>query len=223
MTFRMLSIGFLLMGAACASSPAPISTSSKTKARLATPSVSPMPSIPNRTKDLYTPLPKDWDYALPDRAVYNQKDKRWAKDTLGNTKDSMAAYGCLVTATSMALSNLGFQTDPKDFNARMTKVDGFTSRGWMVWSGIEKVTDGKATFKFYDTVSDDIIEGCMADGFYPLARFILPNGRDHWSMIVGRSSKGFHMRDPLRVSKQPLIFPRGSDAFKSVRCVGMTG
>jgi len=176
--------------------------------------------MPSRT---YSPVPSDWDYALPDRAIYNQKDKRWAKDTLGNTSDSMAGYGCLVTATAMALTNLGFQTDPADFNARMTKAGGFNKRGWMVWSGIEKVTNNKATYKFYDTVSDEIIEGCMADGFYPLARFILPNGRDHWSMIVGKSDKGFHMRDPLRVSEQPLIFPRGSDAFKSVRCVGMAG
>lgn len=135
----------------------------------------------------------------------------------------MAAYGCLVTATAMALSNLGFQTDPKDFNARMGKVGGFNARGWMVWSGIEKVTANKATFKFYNTVSDEIIEGCMDAGFYPLARFILPNGRTHWAVIVGKSSRGYHMRDPLRESSVPLIFPRGADAFKSIRCVGLKG
>lgn len=221
MTLRMLSLSFVLFCASCASSPAPISTKTKTKAE---PSISSITQAPPKDgPKFFTPVPKDWDYALLDRAIYNQKDKRWAKDTLGNTKDSMAAYGCLVTATAMALTNLGFQTNPKDFNARMSQVGGFNARGWMVWSGIEKVTDGKATFKFYDTVSDEIIEGCLADGFYPLARFILPNGRDHWSMIVGKSDKGFHMRDPLRVSEHPLIFPRGSDAFKSVRCVGMAG
>ena len=216
MSRALYLFGFAVLVVACSSAPQPIQTP---QSRASLPS-SPNASVKSRT---FSPVPRDWDYALPDRAIYSQKDKRWAKDTLGNTKDSMAGYGCLVTATAMALTNLGFKTDPKDFNARMTKVGGFNTRGWMVWSGIEKVTDGKATYKFYDTVSDEIIEGCLAEGFYPLARFILPNGRDHWSMIVGKSDKGFHMRDPLRVSKQPLIFPRGSDAFKSVRCVGMAG
>jgi hypothetical protein len=28
------------------------------------------------------------------------------------------------------------------------------------------------------------------------------------------------MRDPLRASSSPLIFPRDSSAFKSLRCIG---
>ena len=60
------------------------------------------------------------------------------------------------------------------------------------------------------------------DGYYPLVQFYLPSGRSHWAMIVRYSEQGFHMRDPLRTSKSPLIFPRGTDAFKAVRCVGLT-
>ncbi len=159
--------------------------------------------------------------SLPDRVVYNQKDERWAHHKLGKTSDNLGQDGCLVTATAMALTNLGFQTDPADLNARLTRADGFTQRGWLIWSGIETVTQGRAHARYYDSVSEDIIQGCLRDGYYPLARFYLPNGRSHWSMIVSQSEQGFHMRDPLRVSRVPLIFPRGTDAFKAVRCVGL--
>lgn len=159
--------------------------------------------------------------SLPDKTAFLQKDKRWADERLGKTRDTMGSDGCLVTAAAMALGNLGFETDPSDLNKRLTETDSFTKQGWLIWSGIEKVTDGRATARYYDSVSTDIIDGCMRDGFYPLARFILPNGRSHWAMVVKRDRRGFHMRDPLQPHKTPLIFPRGVKAFKSIRCVGV--
>ena len=57
---------------------------------------------------------------LRDSVIYSQKDPRWATDKLGSTSDTMGSEGCLVTATAMALTNLGFKTNPKDFNARLT-------------------------------------------------------------------------------------------------------
>ena len=158
---------------------------------------------------------------MPDRAVFLQKDPRWGSDQLGHSADSMASDGCLVTATSMALANLGFQTNPKDLNARLTETDSFTPRGWLIWDGIRKVTAGRAEAVFHDEVSEQIINGCMMDGQYPLVQFYLKNGRSHWAMVVKRDAQGYHMRDPLRPSNSPLIFPRSSDAFKAVRCVGL--
>jgi hypothetical protein len=169
----------------------------------------------------YTPIPKG-ALALPDRTVFSQKDPRWAHEKLGRTQtDTLGTDGCLVTATSMALGNLGFETNPSDLNARLTQVAGFTSRGWLIWDGIRKVTDNRAVAKFYDEVNEPTIQQCLTDGYYPLVQFYLPNGRTHWAMIVQQSEKGFHMRDPLRTSNKPLIFPRSTDAFKAVRCVGL--
>jgi hypothetical protein len=159
--------------------------------------------------------------SLPDKTAFLQKDKRWADEYLGRTRDTMGSDGCLVTATAMALGNLGFETDPSDLNKRLTETDSFTKQGWLIWSGIDKVTDGRATARYYDDVSTEIIDGCMRDGYYPLTRFILPNGRSHWAMVVKRDRRGFHMRDPLQPHKHPLIFPRGVEAFKAVRCVGV--
>ena len=178
---------------------------------------------------LYTPIPRTNNYnaqqgtlSLPDRAAFLQKDKRWANDRLGNTaSDTMGTDGCLVTASAMALKNLGFQTDPGDLNKRLTAADSFTPRGWLIWSGISKVTGGKAKARFYSEMNAGIIDGCLRDGFYPMARFILPNGRTHWAVIIKRDARGYHMRDPLHPSRSPLLFPRGAEAFKAVRCIGL--
>lgn len=200
---RAAFIGLTALGlASCGSTPGPISESIHTDRN-------------------FTPIPKG-ALSLPDRTVFAQKDPRWAAEMLGRTKgDTLGSDGCLVTAASMALGNLGFQTNPSDLNARLTQADSFTSRGWLIWDGIRKVTDDRAQARFYDEVNPQIIQQCLTDGYYPLVQFYLPNGRSHWAMIVRYSEKGFHMRDPLRTSNKPLIFPRGTDAFKAVRCVGL--
>jgi hypothetical protein len=169
-----------------------------------------------------TPIPRG-GLSLPDRSAFLQKDPRWGPEPLGNSSDTMASDGCLVTATAMALANLGFQTNPSDLNARLTKADSFTPRGWLIWDGIRKVTGSRAEAIFHDEVSEGIINGCMKKGQYPLVQFYLKNGRSHWAMILRRDGRGYHMRDPLRPSKSPLIFPRSSEAFKAVRCVGLKG
>lgn len=168
-----------------------------------------------------TPLPRPPGVlSLADRTAFSQKDPRWASHAMGGSGDLMETDGCLVTAAAMVLGNLGFETDPGDLNKRLKANSGYTDQGWLIWSAIGKVTDNQATARYFDDVSSEIIEGCMADGYYPLARFILPNGRSHWAMIVRKSQYGYHMRDPLHPSDQPLIFPRDVDAFKAVRCVG---
>ena len=168
-----------------------------------------------------TYTPKPGQLALPDRVAFAQKDPRWARNTLGGSGEPLETDGCLVTATAMALGNLGFDTDPGDLNTRLKSVGGYTSRGWLIWSGIDRATNGHATARYYDTVSDDIIGECLRDGFYPLASFDLPNGRTHWAVILQQSMQGYHMRDPLHPSGQPLIFPQGAEGFKAVRCVGL--
>jgi len=160
--------------------------------------------------------------ALPDRVAFYQKDSRWADERLGRSDGTLGADGCLVTATSMALVNLGFKTDPSDLNKRLTKTDSFTPRGWLIWDGIRKVTDGKAKARYYKSVDAGLINQCIVDGYYPLVQFYLPNGRSHWAIILDRTSQGYRMRDPLRQANQPLIFPHSAEKFRALRCVGLS-
>lgn len=173
-----------------------------------------------------TPIPKSEPTQrtsfLPDRVVYSQKDSKWGQDKLGKTSSSLAKEGCVVTSVAMALGNLGFNTNPGDLNERLTKTGNFTNRGWLIWNGVAEVTGGDAKATFYDTVSEPLIQSCLVRGDYPLVQFSLPNGRSHWAMVIGRDDKGFHMRDPLRTSNSPLIFPRDASAFKALRCIGLS-
>jgi len=158
---------------------------------------------------------------LRDSVIYAQKDPRWAADRLGATSDTMGGEGCLVTAASMALTNLGFQTSPKDLNQRLAQTQSYTSKGWLIWDGIRRVTEGRAVATYYDTVDAESIQSCMTSGEYPLVQFYLPNGRSHWAMIVKHDERGYHMRDPLRISKKPLIFPAGIKGYRALRCIGL--
>jgi len=183
---------------------------------------SPAPSIAPRPESIAPPPPaQSSGLVLRDSAIYNQKDPRWSADTLGKTSDTMGSDGCLVTATSMALTNLGFQTNPKDLNQRLTKTDSYTDKGWLIWDGIRRVTEGRAVATYYDKVDAPTIDSCMRRGDYPMVQFYLPNGRSHWAMIVKHDDRGYHMRDPLRISEKPLIFPAGIKGYRAVRCIGL--
>lgn len=179
---------------------------------------------PIGTPQIITPAPGGGSgastLALPDQVSYYQKDPRWGGQTLGGSGESLSTDGCVVTAAAMAMSNLGVAIDPGQLNAALKQNGGYTNQGWLVWDGIRKVSGGRVKATYHDQVNAGIIDSCLSRGEYPLTRFILPNGRTHWAMIVRRSSKGYHMRDPLHPSKSALLFPRGADAFKAVRCIG---
>ncbi len=157
---------------------------------------------------------------LPDKIAFSQEDPRWAQDRMGGSGRTLKAEGCLVTAAAMALTNLGFEITPGEFNTQLKRQNGYTGSGLLVWAAIERITSGGATARFYTDVNKNIIRECMADGFYPLVRFILPSGRTHWAVIIKESERGYHMRDPLHISRRPLIFPQGISGLKAVRCVG---
>ncbi|MGJ8558681.1 MAG: hypothetical protein ACSHX3_00450 [Litorimonas sp.] len=180
---------------------------------------------PARMPSYMTPIPGQGQNLnqsplLTDRVTYSQKDPRWGQDTLGRKGGSLAREGCVLTSAAMAMTNLGYDIDPGELNRRLTQSDNLTPSGLLKWKGIADVSGGAVKATFYETVSEPLIQSCLVKGDYPLVRFYLPNGRSHWAMILGRSENGYHMRDPLRVSNSPLVFPRDSSAFKSLRCIG---
>ncbi len=183
---------------------------------------SPRVETPGVGASAITPQTQAGGLVLRDSVVYSQKDPKWASDRLGKTSDTMGRDGCLVTAAAMALTNLGFQTNPKDLNKRLTATKSYTNRGWLIWDGIRRVTDGRAKATYYDKVDAETIDACMTRGDYPMVQFYLPNGRSHWAMIVRHDARGYHMRDPLQISEKPLIFPAGINGYRALRCIGLS-
>lgn len=158
---------------------------------------------------------------LVDKVQFLQTDKRWAQQTLGGSNESMKSDGCLVTSAAMALVNLGFQTDPGDLAYRLKAYGGFNSQGWLVWSGLEKATSGKAKTVFYKRKDDGAVRSCLAAGYYPLVRFSLPTSKTHWAMVVGDSKKGFFVRDPMINSVTPIPLSSRTKSIDAVRCIGV--
>ena len=159
--------------------------------------------------------------ALPDTVYFHQQDPRWARQALGGTKDTLHSHGCLVSAVAMAMSNLGFYTDPGDLAARLTAAKGFTNRGWLIWNKLEAVTNGKAKTQFYDSHDDDTIRQCMQRGFYPLVKFDLPSGQSHWAVVIAETSDGFYVRDPMVSASSPIPLKARAPGIDAVRCIGV--
>jgi len=158
---------------------------------------------------------------LPDKVQFMQTDKRWASQTLGGSGESLKSDGCLVTSAAMALVNLGFQTDPGDLAYRLKAYGGFNKQGWLVWSGLEKATSGKAKTVFYERKDNAAVRSCLAAGFYPLVRFNLPTSKTHWAMVVGDSHQGFYVRDPMVNSRTPIPLSSRTKTIDAVRCIGV--
>ncbi|MBL4853187.1 hypothetical protein JYT93_00550 [bacterium AH-315-J19] len=158
---------------------------------------------------------------LPDRANFLQTDKRWSYKTIGGSNETIENDGCLVTAVAMALVNLGYPTDPGDLTTRLKSNNGFNSRGWLVWDGIERATVGHAHAHFFHDKHDNLIRACMAQGYYPLVKFDLPSRNStHWVMVVRETAQGFAVRDPLIKSARPVLLNTRTKNIDAVRCIG---
>jgi GH25 family lysozyme M1 (1,4-beta-N-acetylmuramidase) len=89
-----------------------------------------------RVDDLPLPPPMSGDYAYYG-ALYWQRDPRWKDKPLG-TSGTIGSYGCVMTAETNALNQLGIVTNPVVNNAWRTANGGYHNGNLIVW---EKVTE----------------------------------------------------------------------------------
>jgi len=151
--------------------------------------------------------------AIP--TFYNQRDKTWASDRLGNTNETVGKVGCLVSSVGMNLSYYGIEMNPKKINEKLTKVEGFTSRGWLVWSKLSIITDEKVTISF-PKLSHENIEKYLLQKKPVLAKLYINRVIPHWVLIVGEKEGEYLMLDPLRDEK-PIKFSSYGSYIYSIR------
>ncbi|HRH98461.1 MAG TPA: hypothetical protein PLB55_21145 [Prosthecobacter sp.] len=163
---------------------------------------------------------KDLRIRLPDGGkTHLQKDKRWASDQLGPSDCTLGSHGCLVTSVAMACSNLGVKLTPKELNERLKKEDGFLPQGWVVWNALPKVTDGKLTAEYHQRPSHAVMDEALASGGYPVVKYFLLGGIQHWCVIVGKDDEEYLARDPLRDDKEPVKLSALTEKIYAVRVV----
>ena len=129
---------------------------------------------------------KELHVKLPDAGyTFLQRDKRWAADQLGPSDCTLGSHGCLVSSVAMACTNLGVPLTPGELNERLKKNDGFLPQGWVVWNAIPKVTDARLQAKFYSNPKHAVLDAALERGSYPVVKFFLLGGIQHWCVIVG--------------------------------------
>lgn len=173
----------------------------------------PVPAEPER------PVPT---FMLPDNHFYRQDDPRWAGDTIGQTTDRMAGYGCTIASVAMAASNLtGEKITAGELQKQLADNDGFTDRGWLIWSALPKATDHQVKARLYRQPDHAHIQTCMDAGHYPLIKIYLGGTIVHWVLIVGTTESGYLVRDPLFGNAQdpPVTLASRADKIHALRCI----
>lgn len=162
------------------------------------------------------------DIDLTDIATFRQDTSDWAEDTLGQTTDTMADYGCTVTSVANAITNItGTQMSPKVLNATMGEIGGYTGRGWLIWGKVAEATKGAVKITVHDAPTHAGIDACMAAGAYPIVKIKLGGVVPHWVMLSGRQNGEYMMRDPLKGGPSDVAIPVSSRASQihSLRCL----
>lgn len=163
---------------------------------------------------------KDLHIRLPDGGkTYLQKDKRWAADQLGVSSGTLGSHGCLVTSVAMACSNLGVKLTPQELNTRLKQADGFLPQGWVVWNAMTKVSDGKLTADYHSKPSHAVMDEALASGAYPVVKYFLLGGIQHWCVVVGKEGQDYLVRDPLRDDAKPVKLSELTAKIYAVRVV----
>jgi len=157
---------------------------------------------------------------LPDAGkTHLQKDKRWAADQLGTSTGTLGSHGCLVSSVAMACTDLGVELTPKELNTRLKKADGFQPQGWVVWNAIPRVTDKKLAAEYHPAASHKVMDAALEAGAYPVVKYFLLGGIQHWCVIVGKDGLEYLARDPLRDDKEPVKLSELTAKVYAVRVI----
>jgi len=129
--------------------------------------------------------------------IHLQGDPRWGGELLGGSGEPLRAAGCVVCCLSMALAHHGVDTDPGALNRTLTRLDGFTPRGWVKWEVCEPASGGKARVHIPDNPTAGDILGALRSGNPVIVKVMLRSGAPHWVLVVGWQGKDYRVKDPL--------------------------
>ncbi|MEJ2123318.1 MAG: hypothetical protein P8Y47_00590 [Alphaproteobacteria bacterium] len=157
---------------------------------------------------------------LADNAHFLQNDPRWAAERMGNPNgDTLQRAGCTIASVAMALTNLGHSFDPGQLNTALTANNGYTSRSWLIWGAISRVTKGGARAVVYREPSQKRLDACLKRGDYPIVKFRIADVIPHWVVVVGKRQGTYYIRDPLIKEPAPIPLTRRTQVLYSVRCI----
>jgi len=134
---------------------------------------------------------------LGDPRIYLQTDPRWVNEELGESGARMSAVGCTVCCLSMALAHHGIDLNPAQLNRALKECGGYTSRGWVKWDALRRVTKGAVRVRIPVRPTPADIERALDEGNPVIVKVLLASGIQHWVLIVGREKTEYLIKDPL--------------------------
>jgi hypothetical protein len=135
-------------------------------------------------------------FALPG-PLYYQRDPRWAKLSLGQSRHTIESGGCMVCCVAMALCHLGIDADPLKLCAFLNRNGGFTGSGDLIWAGAAAYTGGEVKIGYMGKPDPRLIDDCLQRAEPVIAKVYLDGRSQHWVLIVGKKDGEYLIRDPL--------------------------
>jgi len=144
---------------------------------------------------------------------YLQRDPQWKDETIGSG-ETLAKVGCTVTSLAMALEHFDIHFTPKTLNDALKLRGGYTRRGWILWSVVASVSEGKASVQLIDKPTHADLDDALRAGQPVLAKVFIDKIIPHWVLVAGKEGTNYLMRDPLNEAKNlESLSKYGSDIF----------
>jgi len=146
---------------------------------------------------------------------YNQNDKQWRDDLLGNTNEKLGNVGCLISSVAMNLSYYQIFINPKELNKKLKNIAGYTQKGWLIWDKLEDITQNKIQIDF-PNLSHETIDNLLLKSTPVLVKILIHKQIPHWVLIVGKKNGTYLIYDPLD-STVPLSISKYNSLIYSIR------
>ncbi len=128
---------------------------------------------------------------------HGQGDPAWSGERIGGSGETIGAVGCTLCCVSMALEHFGIGAgDPSRLNASLIDGGGYTERGWILWSTVERVAADRVAVTVHRSPSHRRIDADLKAGRLVLVKFHLPGGIPHWVLICGKQGDDYLVKDP---------------------------
>jgi predicted chitinase/LysM repeat protein len=170
------------------------------------------PSAPGRTGTSRDDDGRQFPTSADGTPIFRQGDPQWGGRRLG-TSSSLAAAGCAMTSTAMAMSKItGKVINPGELDAYLDKTGGYAGNGlkWDHAAGMAGLSATKNAWSL-DTINKQIDAGrpVVIGVDYKAGSNGGANGTDHWITVTGRGKNGEYFANDPATGKQITLQNQG--------------
>jgi len=149
--------------------------------------------------------------------AFSQNDKRWARDRVGGSNETLKKVGCVVTSVATLFKHFGVKATPKQLNRYLRKHKGYNKRGWLSWLKAERFTNAKMKFTYNGIFSERRLDYTLKKGIPVIIKTRSVRNSIHWMLVVGKSKGQYIVHDPLHKHGKPVKFRRVAKKIYQMR------